>query len=73
MKDLASRNRLLLGEAIGCQRRAQGITQETLAIMAGTSKSHIWRIETGRVGISVDLLSRISEALDIRARDLIVF
>lgn len=73
MVDLSRRNRQLLGFAICKRRKMQRLSQERLAIMAGTSKSHIWRIESGRVGISLDLLGRISQALDVRVRDLIAF
>ena len=41
--------------------------------MVGSSKSHIWRIETGRVSVGLDDLGRIADALDARVRDLILF
>ncbi len=65
--------RLALGNAIRERRESQGLSQNKLALMAGSSKSHIWRIETGRVGVGIDDLARIAEALDIQVRDLLSF
>lgn len=62
--------RVSLGTAIKNERVHQGLSQERLAIMVGTSKSQIWRIESGRISTSIDSLSRISEALGIEVSDL---
>lgn len=63
-------NRAALGAAIRQQRTEQGLSQERLALMIGSSKSHIWRIETGRVNVGIDDLCRIADALDIPLQDL---
>lgn len=60
--------RRALGCAIKLRRESQGLSQERLAMMVGSSKSHIWRIETGRVGVGLDDLVRIADALDIEVR-----
>ena len=65
--------RLALGRSIRSRRESQGLSQNTLALMVGSSKSHIWRIETGRVGVGIDDLARIANALDVEVRDLIDF
>lgn len=65
--------RLELGKAIRGRRETQGLSQEKLALMIGSSKSHIWRIETGRVGVGIDDLSRIASALDTEVRKLLTF
>lgn len=65
--------RLALGSAVRRQRESQGLSQARLALMVGSSKSHIWRIETGRVGVGIDDLARIADALDIQVRDLLTF
>lgn len=41
--------------------------------MIGTSKSHIWRIENGNVGIGLDRLISLAEALEVKVRDLVTF
>lgn len=62
-----------MGGAIRARRDDQGISQQQLALMIGSSKSHIWRIETGRVGVGLDDLGRIADALDTPVRDLLTF
>ncbi len=54
-------------------REEQGLSQSQLALMIGSSKSHIWRIETGRVGVGIDDLGRIADALGSPVRDLLTF
>lgn len=65
--------RAALGGAIRAERESQGLSQEKLALMVGSSKSHIWRIETGRVGVGLDDLGRIADAMGIEVRSLITF
>ena len=65
--------RRALGCAIKLRRESQGLSQERLAMRVGSSKSHIWRIETGRVGVGLDDLVRIADALDIEVRQLLNF
>lgn len=65
--------RLALGEAIKLRRENQGLSQDRLAKMIGSSKSHIWRIEKGRVGVGIDDLARIADALDTEVRELLPF
>lgn len=69
----AKDKRAALGIAIRRRREEQGLSQQRLALMMGSSKSHIWRIETGRVGVGIDDLARIAEALDTEVRDLVSF
>ena len=56
---------MLLGSAIRERREAQSLSQQKLALMIGSSKSHIWRIESGRVSVGLDDLGRIADALDV--------
>ena len=62
--------RQALGKRIRAVREEQG---SQLALMIGSSKSHIWRIETGRVGVGIDDLGRIADALGSPVRDLLTF
>ena len=61
--------RQALGKRIRAVREEQGLSQSQLAL----SKSHIWRIETGRVGVGIDDLGRIADALGSPVRDLLTF
>ena len=69
----AKDKRAALGIAIRRRREEQGLSQQRLALMMGSSKSHIWRIETGRVGVGIDDLGRIADALGSPVRDLLTF
>lgn len=62
-----------LGDSIRRNRQKQRYSQQTLAAMIGTSKSHIWRIENGRVSVGIDEIVAISKALDVAVRSLIDF
>ena len=62
-----------IGSRIRAERDAHGISQRRLALMAGTSRSYLWKIETGAADVGLDVLIRIARALDVRVRDLIEF
>ena len=69
----AREKRAAMGVAIRRRREEQGLSQQRLALMMGSSKSHIWRIETGRVSVGIDDLIRIADTLDARVGDFISF
>lgn len=69
----AMEKRLALGSRIRARREDQGLSQARLALMIGSSKSHIWRIETGRVSVGIDDLGRIADALGVSVGSLIEF
>lgn len=64
-----------LGERLRTVRKAQGLSQDKLAKMIGgtSDDSYVSRIENEKVGISVDGLFRIAEALDVKLSDLLDF
>lgn len=63
-----------LGLAIRNRRLACGLSQVDLALMIGSSKSHISAIENGRVNLKMETVFRIADALDSdEVRDLILF
>ncbi len=62
-----------IGSWIRAERTRCGISQRKLALMTGTSRSYLWKIETGAADVGVDALIRIARALDVRVRDLIEF
>ncbi|HXH07171.1 MAG TPA: helix-turn-helix domain-containing protein [Vicinamibacterales bacterium] len=52
-------------------RKRRGLSLQQLAIRAGTSKSHLSRIENGeRGGVSRELLGRLADVLEIDAGEL---
>lgn len=62
-----------LGARIVAERTRRGITQCQLALMTGTSRSYLWKIEIGAADVGIDVLIRIAHALDVPVRDLIEF
>lgn len=62
-----------LGSRIRAERTRCDISQRRLALMTGTSRSYLWKIETGAADVGIDVLIRIARALDVRVRDLIEF
>ena len=69
----AEEKKLALGAAVRARRESQGLSQARLALMIGSSKSHIWRIESGRIAVGMDDLGRIADALDCTVASLINF
>ena len=62
-----------LGSRIVAERTRRSITQRQLALMTGTSRSYLWKIEIGATDVGIDVLIRIARALDVPVRDLIDF
>lgn len=72
MDDIA-RRRVALGRKIRTRRIAAGHSQVTFADMVGTSQSYLWKLEAGRVNVSIGALCRVADALGVRVADLIEF
>lgn len=62
-----------MGARIKTLREQQGLSQRKLALMIGSSQTHIWQIENGTVNAGLDLLCRLADALEVNVRDLIDF
>lgn len=54
-------------------RKKSKLTQLTLAELVGIDRSHISAIELGKVGVSMDVIFKMSEVLKIRPKDLFDF
>lgn len=65
-EDVDGNPRVVIGKRIAELRKASGMTQQQLADKCGILRPNIARIETGRYGMTVDVLSRIAEALGKR-------
>lgn len=63
----------LLGKEIKARRTEQGLTQARLAYMINSGQSYIYRVESGKIGLSIESLMKIADALGTDVRDLIVF
>ena len=65
----------LLGAAIRRAREDANLTQRELAGMIGqpSSNSYVYRLENGKVRVSLEQLMRIADALEVEVRDRIDF
>ncbi len=61
----------LIGERIRRQRKAKGLTQETMAEHLGVSIGYVSQVERGITKISLDLLGAISSTLDCDVASLV--
>ncbi|WP_165820625.1 helix-turn-helix domain-containing protein [Pontibacter virosus] len=61
-----------IGERVKEARLAKGLSHVQLANEAEIAVSQVWRIETGKVNVTVVTLFAIAEALDVRVTDLLV-
>ncbi len=62
-----------LGDRIRQLREDREISQRQLALMTGTSRSYLWKLESGKADVGIDVLCRIACALDVKVRDFIDF
>ncbi len=62
-----------LGLNISYFRKSRGYTQIELAEILDIDRSHISAIELANVGVSLDLLFKLCEALEITPKDLFDF
>lgn len=67
------REKRALGSNIQAARAERGISQRQLALMTGTSRSYLWKIEIGAADVGIDVLIRIAKALDVPVHELIDF
>lgn len=56
-------NRLRIGQRIADLRNKAGLTLRQLAENAGVSYQNICKIENGKYNVSIDLLSKLCDAL----------
>ena len=54
-------------------RKRKKLTQLQLAELADIDRSHISAIELGNVGVSIELIFKLCEILDVKPRDLFDF
>jgi transcriptional regulator with XRE-family HTH domain len=62
-----------LGLNIAFYRKRKKLTQIQLSELVDIDRSHISAIEFGNVGVSMDVIFRLCEVLDITPKDLFDF
>lgn len=60
-----------IGQRIRKTRRARGLSQESLAELAGISVTHMSHIETGNTKLSLPVLVELAAALEVRTDELL--
>jgi HTH-type transcriptional regulator / antitoxin HipB len=63
MQDDTSRR---IGQCVREERRAQGLDQRTLALIANVAVRSIHRVEHGESTVRLDVLTRVLQALGLR-------
>ena len=63
----------LLGLNVSYYRRKCKLTQEQLAEMVNIDRTHIGNLELARSGVSLDVIFRIADALEIPVHKLFEF
>jgi transcriptional regulator with XRE-family HTH domain len=63
----------ILGEQIRILRKSRNMTQLDLAVRMNNFSEQIGRIERGKVNVSVCMLKKISDALEITMSELFDF
>ncbi len=62
-----------LGRNIARYRKFRDLTQDDLADLLNVSRAHLARVEIAEASISLDLVFRICDALDVSPKDLFDF
>lgn len=64
MKNEAERIRI--GQRIAELRKEKGMSQQVLADQTGLQRPHLTRLEAGKYGVTIDVLSQIANVLGKR-------
>jgi transcriptional regulator with XRE-family HTH domain len=60
-----------VGAKIQRLRKARGLATPVLALRAGVSRMHMYRIERDAISPTLGTLARVAKALGVKVRDLI--
>lgn len=55
-----------IGKQLEAIRKSKNLTQEGVSELTGLNRANISKIERGKYNVSVDILSKITDALDSR-------
>ena len=62
---------VILGTRVRFYRKQKGLSQEKLAELCGLQPSYVGQIERGEKNITVEILYRLSQGLDVSMADLL--
>ena len=60
-----------LGKVIRALRMEKGLSQEVLSGLAGIARTHLSMIENGTMKASIETVSKIAQALELRPSELL--
>jgi transcriptional regulator with XRE-family HTH domain len=61
------------GNRLKTLRKEKGLSQEELALKSGLNRPYISAIEKGKRNVSLEVMEKLAEAMDIEIRGLIDF
>lgn len=61
---------IALGEVIRARRKALGVSQEQLALLAGVDRAYVGGVERGEHNLTIMTLGQICEALQVKPSHL---
>jgi len=64
-------NMIILGKAIKRFREKKGLSQDVLSGLAGMNRSYLSEIENGRYNLTVMVLYKLADALEVRTSDIL--
>lgn len=62
---------IAIGKKIKSIRESKGITQQAVADICDFEKSNVSRIESGRTNMTIKNLFKISQALNVKMKELV--
>ncbi|WLF83507.1 helix-turn-helix domain-containing protein [Moraxella sp. ZY210820] len=65
------RQRLIFAQNLRKIRRWKDLSQEALALNANVSRTYIGEVERGERSVSIDVMGRIADTLEVELVDLI--
>ena len=61
---------IALGEALRARRKALGVSQEQLALLAGVDRAYVGGVERGEHNLTIMTLGQLCEALEVKPSQL---
>ena len=62
----------IIGQMIKVRRKEKKLTQQQLADLLEVDRQYIWRLENGRVNLTMDYLDSVIQKLDCTHADFIL-
>jgi HTH-type transcriptional regulator / antitoxin HipB len=63
-------SREIVGELIKYHREKKGLTMQKLAERLGTRRQYVWKLEKGKVNLTLNYIDKVIEKLGIKLSDI---